>query len=535
MIDVGERETRIAVLEDGKLAELHVEREERVVGNVYKARVDTIRPGMDAAFVDIGLGRNAFLYVGDVLPAHTSSSEPAAQDDDDDDDNDADAKGRDGQGRNSKLLRRGSRRRQRINEVLKVGQDILVQVTKGPRGTKGARVSTLISLPGHYLVLMPDADNVGVSRKITEGAERDRLKKIGERMREPGYGIIIRTEAEDKPEADLVADKEFLKNLWLQITGHAAKTRAPALIHQDFTLIYQTLRDIFGSDVSRLVINDPVEYAKAHDLLGMVSPKLRGRLQLYSDETPIFDQFGVEPEIEKSLRRKVWLKSGGYLIIDETEALTVIDVNSGKFTGGHSLGETILRTNMDAAAEIARQMRIRDIGGIIVIDFIDMVLESNRDLVVRRLVECLGRDRTKHQVAEVSSLGLVQMTRKRIGQGLLETFSEPCDCCNGRGVKVHTEPVSGKGGKDRKPRSVRPPGAHDPVEAAARARTSDSDTPEAEDAQAADTEVADPAAPGPAEDTGTPADGSATDSAPDAGATDGTADEGGLTDQEGTP
>ncbi len=442
MIDVGERETRIAVLEDGKLAELHVEREERVVGNVYKARVDTIRPGMDAAFVDIGLGRNAFLYVGDVLPAHTSSSEPAAQDDDDDDDNDADAKGRDGQGRNSKLLRRGSRRRQRINEVLKVGQDILVQVTKGPRGTKGARVSTLISLPGHYLVLMPDADNVGVSRKITEGAERDRLKKIGERMREPGYGIIIRTEAEDKPEADLVADKEFLKNLWLQITGHAAKTRAPALIHQDFTLIYQTLRDIFGSDVSRLVINDPVEYAKAHDLLGMVSPKLRGRLQLYSDETPIFDQFGVEPEIEKSLRRKVWLKSGGYLIIDETEALTVIDVNSGKFTGGHSLGETILRTNMDAAAEIARQMRIRDIGGIIVIDFIDMNNARDKQQVIKTLETALSRDRSRTKISNISPLGLVEMTRKRTAETFAGFMTDACPHCQGRGKVSSPETVS---------------------------------------------------------------------------------------------
>jgi ribonuclease G len=458
VVNVGERETRIAVLEDSKLAELHIEREERVVGSLYKARVENVLPGMDAAFVDCGLERNAFLYVGDVLPsmdengsstigrspstAMTSLEDEEDDEVDEDDETDDPAEagepasaGRRPNGRRGST-RRSVLRHQKIKDVLKIGQEILVQVIKGPRGTKGARVSTRISLPGRYLVLMPEADNIGVSRKIEDGKERDRLKKIGEKLREPGFGIIIRTEAEDKTEAELMADKEFLLKLWRQIQETARKTRAPALIHQDLTLVYKTIRDVFGSDVQKLILDDPKEYEKANELLDMVSPKLRGRIQLYTGEAPIFDHYNIESEIEKSLKRKVWLRSGGYLIFDETEALTVIDVNTGKFVGSSSLNETIVKTNIDAASEIARQLRLRDIGGIIVIDFIDMEIKQNRDEVMRVFRAALARDKTRTQVFDISELGLVEMTRKRVSEGLLESVSTTCETCQGRGFLI---------------------------------------------------------------------------------------------------
>ncbi len=466
VVNVGERETRIAVTEEGKLAELHVEREERVVGSLYKARVENVLRGMDAAFVDIGLDRNAFLYVGDVLPqdAHgeteaTVEPHPAAHLEDDEDEDDegeentahadslAEAGEPSSEGRRRPQSRRHSIRRsvlrqQRIDDVLSIGQELLVQVIKGPRGTKGARVSTRISLPGRYLVLMPEADNVGVSRKIDDGKERDRLKKIGADLREPGFGIIIRTEAEDKTEAELRADKDFLMNLWREIQEKSRVTRAPALIHQDLTLVYKTIRDVFGSDVQKLTIDDPVEYEKANELLDMVSPKLRGRIHLYTGEKPIFDQFGIEPEIEKSLKRKVWLRSGGYLIIDETEALTVIDVNTGKYTGASSLSETIVKTNVDAASEIARQMRLRDIGGIVVIDFIDMNNARDKQQVIRALENALKRDRSRTKISSISALGLVEMTRKRTGETFGAFMTEPCEYCGGRGKLPSAETVS---------------------------------------------------------------------------------------------
>jgi ribonuclease G len=466
VVNVGERETRIAVLEDGKLAELHIEREERVVGNLYKARVENVLAGMDAAFVDVGLERNAFLYVGDVLPTSDTEAGTAgngrpsarvamddADDDDEEDDEDADEPSEDGaeapegaeapkRPRRGRSTRRSVLRQQKIKDVLKIGQEILVQVIKGPRGTKGARVSTRISLPGRYLVLMPEADNVGVSRKIEDGKERDRLKKIGEKLREPGFGIIIRTEAEDKTEQELKADKEFLLKLWRQIQETSRKTRAPALIHQDLTLVYKTIRDVFGSDVQKLIVDDPVEYEKANELLDMVSPKLRGRIHLYTGEAPIFDHFNIESEIDRSLKRKVWLRSGGSLIIDETEALTVIDVNTGKYVGSTSLNETIVKTNIDAASEIARQLRLRDIGGIIVIDFIDMSNQRDKQQVIKSLENALRKDRSRTKISSISALGLVEMTRKRTGETMTDFLTEPCAHCGGRGKLPSAETVS---------------------------------------------------------------------------------------------
>ncbi|MGB9620147.1 MAG: Rne/Rng family ribonuclease, partial [Armatimonadota bacterium] len=406
IVNVDSRETRVAIIESGKLVELMVEREERVVGSIYKCKVANVLSGMDAAFVDIGLDRNAFLYVGDVLP-EMDDEFPSA--------------------------RREAGRAVKIKDVLKPGQELLVQVVKGPRGTKGARVSTRISLPGRYLVLMPEADNIGVSRKIEAEGERERLKRIGENIRPLGFGLIVRTEAESRSEAELRQDLEFLLRMWGQIQEKAAKVSAPGLVHQDLSLIYKTIRDAFGSDVSKMIIDSPVDYEKAVELIELISPKMRSRLHLYDESEPIFERYSIESEIESLLRRKVWLKSGGHVTFDSTEALTAIDVNTGKFIGSTSLSDTILKTNLDAVVEIARQLRLRDIGGIIVIDFIDMASAKDRQKVVSALEKELHKDRTRTKICHISPLGLVEMTRKRTGETLTELVTEPCPYCQGRG------------------------------------------------------------------------------------------------------
>ncbi len=507
IVNVGERETRIAVTEDGKLVEMHVERAERVVGSLYKCRVANVLPGMDASFVDVGLERNAFLYVGDVLPtgddasssgesdgprksadrpprfgrdrrpnaaetpiasgvpaiseepAHEETGEEPTLDEadalqaaaeaellmEDEDDEPEEATGETEGGRPSaprRNFRRSALRQQRIKDVLKVGQELLVQVIKGPRSTKGARVSTRISMPGRYLVLMPEGDNLGVSRKIEDAKERDRLKKIGDKLRDPGFGMIIRTEAEEKTEQELRADWDFLMQNWRQIQEKYKTVSAPALIQQDLTLLYQTIRDVFGSDVSKLVVDDPAEYEKANELLERISPNLRGRIHLYDGAVPIFDHFKIEQEMDRLLRRKVFLKTGGSLVIDETEALTVIDVNTSKFTGGGSLQETIVKTNLDAAGEIARQLRLRDIGGIIVIDFIDMNNARDKQAVLKTLELVLKKDRSRTKISNISPLGLVEMTRKRTGETLTGFMTDECPYCKGRGHLPSAESVS---------------------------------------------------------------------------------------------
>ena len=431
IVNVGDRETRIALLENGRLAELHIERGERVVGSIYKARVENVLPGMDAAFVDIGLGRNAFLHVGDILPGIGA--------DDADEDDETDSNGRSAAPR---ALRRAQRKQQRIAELLKKGQEIVVQVTKAPRGTKGARVSTLISLPGRYLVLMPESETIGVSRKVTDRAERTRLRRIGERLRQPGCGIILRTEAEDKAEVDLAADYLYLIHLWEQIQANARKAKAPALLHRELSLVSKAIRDMFGSDVSRLIVDDPDEYERIHEVLSNTSPMLRQRIHLYTKSVPIFTEFGLEAEIERSLKRKVWLRSGGYLVIDVTEGLTVVDVNTGKFTGGSSLADTILRTNLEAAREIARQLRLRDIGGIIVIDFIDMSSPRDRQQVFRELETALEADKARTRIYPIGPLGLIEMTRKRTAETVADFLSEPCEYCAGRGSLPSAETMA---------------------------------------------------------------------------------------------
>jgi ribonuclease G len=410
LVNVGERETRIGVLENGRLVELHVEREERVVGGVYKGRVSNVLPGMDAAFVDIGLERNAFLYVGDILFEDTS-----------------------GRGGGDGAPVRRTSRDIRIKDVAKPGQEILVQVVKGPRGTKGARVSTKISIPGRYLVLMPEGDHMGVSRKIDDVRERDRLKKIAEQLKPKGFGLIVRTEAEGRSELELHQDLDYLVKSWQDIVEKNRRAHAPAILHKDLGIILKTIRDLFGSDVDKLVIDSQDEYENAIDMLTQLAPDLADRVYLYEEPEPILIRYNVEEEIDRLLRRKVWLRNGAYLLLDTTEALTTIDVNTGKFVGSTSLAETILKTNLDAVDEIARQLRLRDIGGMIVLDFIDMSSARDRQLVMRKLEDAFKKDRTRIKIAHISPLGLVEMTRKRTAENVTDVMSQTCPYCQGRG------------------------------------------------------------------------------------------------------
>lgn len=416
LVNVASRETRIALLEDGKLMEYRVEREERVVGSIFKGIVQNVLPGMDAAFVDIGLERNAFLYVGDILPDEGGDTSPAS-------------------------IRRSELRRRKIKELIKPGQELMVQVTKGPRGTKGARVTTRISLPGRYVVLMPEGNHVGVSRKIEDRRERDRLKEVGDKILPPGFGLILRTECEARTEAELKADVQFLQQLWTQVLESAKRLRAPAVVHRDQTLLYRTIRDVFGEDIDRLIIDDPEEYEKVSLVASMVAPKLKDKIVLYDREEPLFDAYKIEKDLDSLLEHKVWLKGGGYLIIDQTEALIAIDVNTGKQVGNHSLSDTILRTNLDAADEVCRQLRLRDMGGIVVIDFIDMEDADAKKRLMDHFTKALERDRARTRVGRISSLGLVEITRKRTGESVTEAITALCPTCEGRGRIPSTDTV----------------------------------------------------------------------------------------------
>lgn len=417
LVDVSPRETRIALLEDGKLMEYRVEREERVVGSIFKGIVQNVLPGMDAAFVDIGLQRNAFLYVADILPDDPTDNSPAS-------------------------LKRSELRRRKIKDLLKAGQEVMVQVTKGPRGTKGARVSTRIALPGRYLVLMPEGGHVGVSRKIEDRAERERLRKLGDRIQPEGFGLILRTECEGRTEQELKADISFLQQEWSQVLKAAKKTRAPASLHRDQTLLYRTVRDLFGEDIDRMVIDDPDEYEKVNLVAGIVAPAMKNKIELYDGDIPIFDYFNIEKELERLLQHKVALKSGGYLVLDEMEALTAIDINTGKQVGGYSLSDTILKANMEAADEVLRQLRLRDMGGIIVVDFIDMESADDRKKLQTHFTAGLGKDRARTRVGRISSLGLIELTRKRTAESVIESISEACPVCLGQGRIPSKETVS---------------------------------------------------------------------------------------------
>ena len=413
--------TQIAVLEDNVLVEHYVARESQtsLIGNVYLGRVQNVLPSMEAAFVDIGKGRNAVLYAGEV---------------------------------NWDALGAGNGPR-KIEQVLKSGQPILVQVTKDPIGHKGARLTSQVSLPGRFLVYVPDGTTSGISRKLPD-TERSRLKTLLKEIVPDSAGVIVRTAAEGASEEELTQDVERLTARWSDIESKVEKGNAPQLLYGEPDLTLKVVRDLFTEDFAKLVVSGDDAWDMVDGYVEHVAPDLADRLERYSGDD-VFADYRIDEQIAKGLDRKVWLPSGGSLIIDRTEAMTVVDVNTGKFTGsGGNLEETVTKNNLEAAEEIVRQLRLRDIGGIIVIDFIDMVLESNRDLVLRRLVECLGRDRTRHQVAEVTSLGLVQMTRKRIGTGLLEAFSETCEHCQGRGLLVSHEPVEPTGSSRTRSRAA---------------------------------------------------------------------------------
>ena len=404
--------TQIAVLEDNVMVEHYVNRNSNIsyVGNVYLGRVQNVLPSMEAAFVDIGKGRNAVLYAGEV---------------------NWDAAG----------IAEGQQRK--IEHVLKTGQPVLVQVTKDPIGQKGARLTSQISLPGRYLVYVPGGAMSGISRRLPE-QERSRLKSILKNLIPEEAGVIIRTASEGASEEELEHDVVRLKTQWddIQEKAENPSTTAPSLLYSEPDLTVRVIRDIFNEDFRQLVVQGDEAWEDINNYLGHIAPELTAKIEKWTGNRDLFGENRIEEQLAKAFDRKVYLPSGGSLVIDRTEAMIVIDVNTGKFIGkGGNLEETVTKNNLEAAEEIARQLRLRDMGGIIVIDFIDMALESNRDQVLRRLVECLGRDRTKHQVAEVTSLGLVQMTRKRVGQGLIEAFSTTCESCGGRGIHIHSEPV----------------------------------------------------------------------------------------------
>ncbi len=409
----GER-TQIAVLEDDIVVEHYITQasSNSFAGNVYFGKVQNVLPSMEAAFVDIGKGRNAVLYAGEV---------------------NWDAAGLEGKSRN-------------IETAMKSGDSVVVQVTKDPMGHKGARLTSQISLPGRYLVFVPNGSMTGISRKLPD-VERSRLKAILKKIVPEDAGVIIRTAAEGASEEELTRDVNRLTAQWevIQKKASSSSTSSPSLLYQEPDLAIRVIRDVFNEDFTRMIVagNEAVDTVEAY--VAHVAPDLADRVTRHTGESDVFADLRVDEQLAKALDRKVWLPSGGSLVIDRTEAMTVVDVNTGKYVGsGGNLEQTVTRNNLEAAEEIVRQLRLRDIGGIIVIDFIDMVLESNRDLVLRRLTECLGRDRTRHQVAEVTSLGLIQMTRKRVGQGLLEVYSEPCEVCNGRGIIVQADPVDEK-------------------------------------------------------------------------------------------
>jgi len=406
--------TQIGVLEDGILVEHYVTRASSgtMAGNVYLGKVQNVLPSMEAAFVDIGRGRNAVLYAGEV---------------------NWDASGLEGRARS-------------IEQALRSGDSVLVQVTKDPIGHKGARLTSHIALSGRHLVYVPGGNASGISRKLPD-TERKRLRDVLKKLVPEGAGVIVRTAAEGASEDELARDVKRLQAQWDDIQAKAAAGGAPVLLYEEPDLLIRVVRDLFNEDFRELVIQGDDAYEMVENYLGHVSPDLVPRLRRHTSSVDVFAEKRIDEQILKGLDRKVFLPSGGHLVIDRTEAMTVVDVNTGKYTGaGGNLEETVTRNNLEAAEEIVRQLRLRDLGGIVVIDFIDMVLESNRELVLRRLTECLGRDRTKHQVTEITSLGLVQMTRKRIGAGLLEAFSETCEACKGRGLIIHTEPVPAKGG-----------------------------------------------------------------------------------------
>jgi ribonuclease G len=425
VVNAGLTETRVAVQEKNALTDLYLERHARrsIVGSVYKGTVTNVLPGMQAAFVDIGLPKDAFLYAGDYT-ANLAAATAALDDDDDDPDADVDID----------IEEPKREARAPIEDVLRKGQTVLVQVAKESLGTKGARVTSFISLPGRYLVYMPQSTHIGVSRRIRDERERDRLRAAVRGLNPPPGGYIVRTNAEDKGEAEFAADVDFLRRLWSQIQSRYEQTAAPATLHEEGDLTFRVVRDLFSLDVDEFLVDDREVYAKCVEYGQALVPALADRVKLYGGPTPVFESLGIEKEIEKALRRRVWLKSGGYIVIDQTEALVSIDVNSGKYVGKRDFEQTVLKINLEAAEEVARQVRLRDLGGIIIIDFIDMESAEHREQVDRAVKKAFAEDKARTNVLDISELGLVEMTRKRVRQDLRSLVSTACPTCRGSGV-----------------------------------------------------------------------------------------------------
>ncbi|MBI4654491.1 MAG: Rne/Rng family ribonuclease [Nitrospirae bacterium] len=410
VINANREETRVALLESGQLAELYIERKKdtSLVGNVYKGKVVRILPGMQSAFIDIGLGKAVFLHVADV---RWSFDYPLFGED------------------VSDVLPPDLP----IEQLLQEGQDILVQVSKDPIGSKGARATSYITIPGRYLVLLSGVEHVGISRRIVDENERTRLKELSIGIRPPGFGLILRTAAEGCAEEELKKDLEFLMLLWKNIQDKKDRVSSPHLLYSDLDLIFRSVRDMLGPEISRLIIDSRAEYKEIADFVNTYFPKLISKIELYEEPEPIFDFFDIEIEIPKALGRRVWLKSGGYIVIDQTEALIAIDVNTGKFVGKATLEDTILKTNLEAVKEIAYQIRLRNLGGIIIIDFIDMEKEENRKKLFSAFQEAMSNDRAKNTILQVSEFGLIEMTRKRVRESLGRTLCETCPYCEGKG------------------------------------------------------------------------------------------------------
>ncbi|MBI4403632.1 MAG: Rne/Rng family ribonuclease [Deltaproteobacteria bacterium] len=449
LVNTRHYETRVATLENGEIRQLHIEREEdrNVVGNIYKGLVKRVLPGMQAAFLELGLERTAFLYVDDIV------EEPLGTDVEYDDEMSVEGDGGDlaedeesGEPREAprsrerhyhrgrRFQRRRPSRSANIQDLLKEGQELLVQVAKAPIGTKGARLTTHLSLPGRNLVLMPTLKHLGISRRIENERERRRLRDLFvKRIRPRGVGFIIRTVAGGKSFRDLRADADYLIRLWGRIKRDGKRKRAPALIHEDLSLALRSVRDFFTDEVDSFVIDNAAEYESVLRFIAQFMPRLKGRVKLFRGPSQLFEHYGIEAEISRALGKKVWLKSGGYLLVDQSEALTSIDVNTGRYVGSKNLEETILKTNLEAVKEIAYQLRIRNIGGIIIIDLIDMESAANRETVFQALQEALGEDKARTNILKISDLGLVEMTRKRTHEDLVRYLTEGCDYCEGRG------------------------------------------------------------------------------------------------------
>lgn len=418
IVDVSINEIRVAILEDKQLGEVYIERPntERLVGNIYRGRVSSVLPGMQAAFIDIGYEKNAFLYVGDAILQKDLNEDI------------------DGEYHEMRGLS--------IDEILRVGQEITVQVIKEPIGTKGPRVTTNITLPGRRIVLLPNADYIGISRRIEDDHERENLRQIVKKIKPKDMGLIVRTISEGRRKEDFEIDIKFLLKLWENIKQKERGGSVPRCIHKDLGLIYRIVRDVFTWEISKFVINNRAEYNKVLELVEMISPALKIRVEYFNNNIDLFEYYEIDSKLNKALSKKVWLKCGGYLIIEKTEALTVIDVNTGKFVGVNNLEETVLRTNLESAKEIAKQLRQRDIGGIIIIDFIDMHVIENQNQVINTLKEALKKDRTKTSVVGMTGLGLIEMTRKKVREGLDSVINVECSYCDGTGKILSPQTVA---------------------------------------------------------------------------------------------